>query len=91
MKLTANSRLKIPIKIAKGIKVIKNTIKLVANNLYKKEDKIATRQWPAVKLANNRRPNDTARAKYETSSINTNNGTNANGVPAGTKNEKNLI
>lgn len=90
MKLTANSKPKIPMKIAKGIKVTKKTITPLANNLYKKDDKIATREWPAVRLANSRKPNDTERAKYETNSIRTNNGTNIKGVPAGTKNEKNF-
>ena len=42
-------------------------------------------------LANNRTPNDTALAKYDTNSIKTNRGTKPNGVPAGIKNEKNLI
>ena len=63
MKLTATSRPKIPIKIAKGIKVIKNTIRLVAKSLYKKDERMATRVCPAVRLANNRKPNDTERAK----------------------------
>jgi len=47
--------------------------------------------WPATIFANNRTPNDTALAKYDTNSIKTNKGTNAKGVPAGTKKEKNLI
>ena len=63
MKLTATSRPKIPMKIAKGIKVIKNTIIPLAKSLYKNEERIATRVWPAVRLANNRRPNETERAK----------------------------
>ena len=78
-------------KIAKGIKVNTATIKLPENNLYKYVDKIFNRVWPATMLANNRTPNETALAKYDTTSIKTNNGTNAKGVPAGTKKEKNLI
>ena len=81
MKLTANSKPKIPMKIAKGIKVTKKTITPLANNLYKKDDRIATSECPAVRLANSRKPNDTERAKYETNSIKTNNGTNSKGVP----------
>ena len=41
-----------------------------------------------MKLANNRTPKEKALAIYEMNSINTNIGTNAKGVPAGTKNEK---
>ena len=39
-------------------------------------------------LANSRTPSETARAMYEISSISTNNGTSAKGVPEGMKNEK---
>lgn len=78
-------------KIRKGIKVITATIKLPENNLYKYVDKILSNVWPATILANNRTPNDTDLAKYETNSIKTNKGTKANGVPTGIKKEKNLI
>lgn len=75
----------------KGIKVTKKINKLDVNNLNKKEDKMAIRVCPATIFAKSRKPRETALAKYDTNSINTNNGTNPNGVPAGTKNEKNLI
>jgi hypothetical protein len=42
-------------------------------------------------LANSRTPSDTARAKYDTSSISTSLGTSPNGVPLGTKNAKKWI
>lgn len=90
MKLTAISSPNIPMKIAKGINVMKKIITPLANNLYRKDERIATSVCPAVRLANNRRPNETDLAKYDTNSINTNSGTNAKGVPAGTKNEKNF-
>lgn len=77
-------------KIIKGINVTKNTIIPLANNLYRKDERIATKVWPAVRLANNRRPNETDLAKYDTNSISTKRGTKAKGVPAGTKNEKNF-
>lgn len=41
-------------------------------------------------LANNRTPNETARAEYEINSINTSIGTRTNGVPDGMKYEKNF-
>lgn len=90
MKLTAISSPKIPMKIAKGIKVTAKTNRLEVNNLYKNDERILTRVCPAVRLANNRKPSETDLAKYETNSITTNKGTNARGVPAGTKKEKNL-
>lgn len=43
MKLTATSSPKIPMKIAKGINVTKNTIIPLANNLYRKDERIATK------------------------------------------------
>jgi len=42
-------------------------------------------------LANSRTPRDTARARYEISSIRTSRGTRARGVPDGTKNAKKWI
>lgn len=90
MKLTATSSPIIPTNITKGINVMKNTIIPLANSLYKKDERIASKVCPAVRLANNRRPNETDLAKYDTNSINTNSGTKAKGVPAGTKNEKNF-
>jgi len=85
MKLTATSKPKIPRKIVKGINVIKKINKLLVNNLYKKEDRIANKVCPETILAKSRKPKLTARAKYDTNSIKTNKGTNAIGVPAGTK------
>ena len=76
--------------IAKGIKVKKNTSILLENICPKKVDNIFNRVCPAVILANNRTPKDTALAQYDTNSIQTNAGTKANGVPSGTKNEKNV-
>jgi len=46
--------------IAKGIKVNTATIKLLENNLYRNVDRIFNRVCPAVRLANNRTPKDTA-------------------------------
>jgi hypothetical protein len=40
-------------------------------------------------FANSRTPSETARARYEISSISTSNGTSARGVPDGMKYEKN--
>lgn len=77
--------------IMKGIKVITAIIKLPENNLNKYVDNIFSNVWPATILANNRTPNDTDLAKYETNSINTNRGTKAKGVPTGIKKEKNFI
>ena len=54
-------------------------------------DRIFNKVCPATTLANKRIPSEKARAKYETSSINTSNGTKAKGVTEGTKYEKNLI
>jgi hypothetical protein len=48
MKLTANSNPIIPKKTENGIKVTTNINKLEVNNLNKKEDKIANKQWPAT-------------------------------------------
>jgi len=88
MKLTAISRPHSKIKIAKGTKVTKNTIIPLVNNLANNPDKIFNKECPATKFANNRTPKENALAMYEINSINTNIGTKANGVPAGTKNEK---
>ena len=41
-------------------------------------------------LAANLKPSDTFLARYDMNSINTNKGNNANGQPAGTKNEKKI-
>jgi len=49
-------------KIANGIKVIKNTSILLVNNLVKRPDSIFKRVCPAVILANNRTPNENALA-----------------------------
>ena len=85
MNETANSRPIMAKKSANGNSV-NTAIKIPwPNNLYKNPDKIANKLWPAVILANNRIPNENALAKYEINSIVTNNGTNANGVPVGTK------
>ena len=54
-------------------------------------DRIFNKVCPATTLANKRIPSEKARAKYETSSMNTSNGTKAKGVPEGTKYKKNLI
>jgi len=61
----------------------------VAIILNVKELKIASSKCPAVMFAARRKPNDTARDKYETNSIKTNNGNKPKGQPAGTKSEKN--
>ena len=45
---------------------------------------------PAKILAANLSPKDTFLAKYDINSINTNNGTNPRGQPAGTNKEKNF-
>ncbi len=85
MKLTANSNPIIPKNTVKGINVTKKIRILLVNNLNKKDDKIANKVCPATILAKSRKPKLTARAKYDTNSIKTNKGTNAIGVPAGTK------
>lgn len=48
--------------IEKGIKVKKNTNMLLENSCPKNVDKIFNNVCPAVMLANNRTPNDTALA-----------------------------
>lgn len=75
-------------KIVKGIKVNIDNIPPLPNIWDKNVDNILIKVCPAVILANNRTPKETALAQYETNSIQTNKGTNANGVPSGTKNEK---
>ena len=75
----------------KGTKVIIATIKLPVNKLYKYVDKIFNSVWLATKLTNNCTLKDTALAKYEINSINTNKDTRAKGVLARIKKEKNLI
>ena len=50
-------------KIEKGIKVTTAIIKLLENSLYKNVDKIFNKVCPAVRLANNRTPKETALAK----------------------------
>ena len=52
-----------PTNIAKGIKVNTAIIKLLENSLYRNVDKIFNRVCPAVRLANNRTPKETALAK----------------------------
>lgn len=86
--LTANSSPHSKMKIAKGTKVTKNTIIPLVNNLARRPERIFNKECPATKLANNRTPKEKALAIYEMNSIKTNIGTNAKGVPAGTKNEK---
>ena len=58
--------------------------------LYVKPLRIFRSMCPDKILAASLRPRDTFLAKYDMNSINTNNGSNANGQPAGTKSEKNL-
>lgn len=50
---------------------------------------IANNKCPDSTLALSLNPKDIALAIYDNNSINTNNGANANGQPAGTNNEKN--
>ena len=88
IKATANSSPIKPKKIKNGINVNTATIKLPENNLYRKVDKIFNSVCPATILLNNRTPKLAALAKYDTTSINTNKGTKAKGVPEGTKKEK---
>lgn len=88
MKLTAISNPTRAKKIAIGSSATKNiTIPdvKIGHNI---PLKILSSVCPATMLANSRTPRLKARAKYEINSINTNNGTIPNGVPAGTKNEK---
>ena len=48
---------------------------------------IFKRQWPDIIFANNRSAKETTRKLYETNSIITNNGANANGAPGGKNND----
>ena len=90
MKETANSKPHKAKNIEKGIKV-NNAANIPALNIwYKNVDNIFNSVWPAAILANNLIPNENALAKYDTTSIRTNNGTSAKGVPEGTKYEKNF-
>ena len=59
--------------------------------LYKKEESIFIKVCPAVIFAKSLIPKEKALAKYDTTSINTNKGTRASGVPEGTKKLKNLV
>ena len=85
---TANSNPISATKIAKGISVTTATSRELVNSCAKNVERILSRVWPATMLANNRTPSETARAMYEISSISTNNGTSARGVPDGIKYEK---
>lgn len=49
--------------------------------------KIFNKQWPDIILANKRNASDTTRNEYETNSIITNKGANANGAPGGKNND----
>lgn len=82
---TANSNPIRATKIANGIRVNAATIIPDVNSLNKNVERIFSSVWPATMLANNRTPNETARAMYEISSISTNIGTNTRGVPDGMK------
>ena len=63
MKETAISNPINPKKIVNGIKVKIATITLLENNLYKNVDNIFNRVCPAVRLANNRTPQEIPLAK----------------------------
>ena len=91
MNETANSNPAIARNRPKGTHVTINIKIPPENNLYKNVDKIFNNVCPATTFANNRIPNEKALARYETSSIRTNKGTNTKGVPEGTKYEKNFI
>jgi len=73
----------------KGNNPIKKNKTPLAMIWYVKPLKIANSRWPAATFAVSLKPKETARAVYEINSINTNSGSNAKGVPAGTNNEKN--
>lgn len=88
---TASSRPIRATKIANGISVTKNTTMLVVNSWYRNVLKIFRSVCPATMLAKRRTPRETARARYEISSISTSRGTSARGVPDGTKNAKKWI
>lgn len=91
MKLTAISNPIIAVNTAKGNTVKTDIKRLLVNILNKNEDRIAIKQCPATRLANNRNPNDTDLAKLDINSIITSKGTKNPGVPNGRKNEKYLI
>jgi len=74
-----------------GSKATKNISTPDVNAGYRNPERILSRVCPATTLENNRTPRLNARAKYEISSIKANNGTSANGVPAGTKKLKKWI
>ena len=78
-------------KIAIGNSVTKNSKIPLVNAGYRNPLKILSSVCPATMLANNRTPKLNARAKYEINSIRASNGTNARGVPAGTKKLKKWI
>ena len=79
------------IKIAIGNSVTKNSKIPLVNAGYRKLLKIFNKVCPATIFANSRTPKLNARAKYEINSIKASKGTNANGVPAGTKKLKKWI
>ena len=85
---TANSSPIIAKNNPNGSKVSTNITIPAANILYKNVDNIFIKVCPATTLAKSLIPKEKALAKYDTVSINTNNGTKANGVPEGTKYEK---
>ena len=77
--------------MAKGIRVTVATMILDVNNCARKVLRIFRSVCPATMLAKRRTPRETARARYEISSISTSRGTSARGVPDGTKNAKKWI
>lgn len=85
----ANSKAKIANNPATGINPNTKVIIEIDINPKINVDKITINKWPLNVLAPNRNPNEMARAAYDNNSINTNTGTNGNGVPAGTNNPKN--
>ena len=89
MKETANSRPIIAKNKPNGMNVTINITIPAENIWYKKVASIFISVCPATTLAKSLIPKEKALAKYETNSIKTNNGTKANGVPEGTKKEKN--
>ena len=57
------------------------------NIVHENPAKIFSKQCPDIILANKRNAKDTTRKLYETNSIITNNGANANGAPGGKNND----
>ena len=88
MALTAISSATIATNRPNGIRVTTLTRILDVNSVNRNPPRIFISECPATIFENSRTPSETARDRYEISSIGASIGTSTSGVPAGRKNEK---